>query len=212
MRIARLIIAVASVATATVYAVLAALMAVIASSTALAAETPSITIDLAHGTPREQLTKQTLEQVLASYDLKRYTFTRKLIIEQGATNHAFPTLTLNAAFASSPDLLLSSFLHEQLHWHLRNRDQQQRAAIGELRSLYPKVPVGLPASAESAYSTYGHLVDCYLEILADREVIGFERTDALLRAKPWYTWIYSTVLADEKLIGGVVARHQLLVP
>jgi hypothetical protein len=190
----------------------AALIAVMASSTALAAETPSITIELAHGTPREQLARQTLEQVLASYDLKKYTFTRKVIVEEGATNHAFPTLTLNAAFASSPDLLLSSFLHEQLHWHLRRNDAQQRAAIVELRGLYPRVPVGLPASAENAYSTYGHLVDCYLEILADREVMGSERTDALIRAKPWYTWIYSTVLADEKLIGRVVARHQLLVP
>jgi hypothetical protein len=192
---------------------LAALIAIVlAAPTVLAVDTPSITIELAHGTPREQLAKQTLEQVLASYDLKKYTFTRKVIIEQGATNHAFPTLTLNAGFASSPDLLLSSFIHEQLHWHLRNRDSQQRAAVGELRSLYPKIPVGLPASAESAYSTYAHLVDCYLEIVADREILGVERTDALIRAKPWYTWIYKTVLTDEKLIAGVVDRHQLRVP
>jgi hypothetical protein len=190
----------------------ATLIAVVASSTALSVDTQSISIELAHSTPREQLTKQTLEQVLASHDLKKYTFTRKIVIEQGATNHAFPTLTLNAFFASSPDMLLSSFLHEQLHWHLRKNDAQQRAAIAELRSLYPRVPVGLPAGADSAYSTYGHLVDCYLEILADREVIGPERTDAVIRAKPWYTWIYSTVLADEKLVGGVVTRHQLLVP
>jgi hypothetical protein len=40
------------------------------------------------------------------------------------------------------------------------------------------VPVGLPQSAESEYSTYGHLVDCYLEILADRELLGAERTAA----------------------------------
>jgi len=190
----------------------AMLIAVVASSTALSVDTPSITIELAKSTPREQLAKQTLEQVLASYDLKKYTFTRKVIIEQGAINHAFPTLTLNAGFAASPDQMLSTFIHEQLHWHLRNRDSQQRAAVGELRSLYPRVPVGLPAAAETAYSTYGHLVDCYLEIVADRELLGVERTDALIRAKPWYTWIYGTVLSDEKLIAGVVDRHQLRVP
>jgi len=190
----------------------ATLIAVAASSMALSADTPSITIELAKNTPREQLAKQTLEQVLASYDLKKYTFTRKVIIEQGAINHAFPTLTLNAGFAASPDQMLSTFIHEQLHWHLRNRDSQQRAAVGELRSLYPRVPVGLPAAAETAYSTYGHLVDCYLEIVADRELLGVERTDALIRAKPWYTWIYQTVLTDEKLIAGVVDRHQLRVP
>src|SRR5215470_14982888 len=81
-----------------------------------AADAPSITIELAKNTPREQLAKATLEQVLASYDLKKYTFTRKVVIEQGAINHAFPTLTLNPGFAESPDQLLSTFLHEQLHW------------------------------------------------------------------------------------------------
>ena len=177
-----------------------------------APDTPRIAIDLARDTPRERLAKQTLEQVLASHDLTRYTFTRKVVIEQGAINHAFPILTLNPYFASSPDELLSTYIHEQLHWHLRNRAQQQQAAIAELRRLYPRVPVGLPASAENEYSTYGHLVDCYLEILADRELLGAARTAVVIRGKPWYTWIYATVLADEGQIAGVVDRHQLRVP
>ena len=171
-----------------------------------------ITIDLARGTPREQLAKQTLEQVLASHDLRKYTFTRRVVIEQGAVNHAFPVLTLNPYFASSPDELLSTYIHEQLHWHLRDRAAEQQAAIAELRRMYPHVPVGLPASAENEYSTYGHLVDCYLEILADRELLGPERTDVVIHGKPWYTWIYTTVLADEKQIAGVVDRHRLRVP
>jgi hypothetical protein len=180
--------------------------------TVLAVDTPPVTIELAHNSPREQLAKQTLEQLLASYNLKKYTFTRKVIIEQGAINHAFPTLTLNAGFAESPDQMLSTFVHEQLHWHLRNRDAQQRAAVAELRNHYPRVPVGLPAAAENEYSTYGHLVDCYLEIVADRELLGPERTDAVIRSKPWYTWIYQTVLNDEKVIAAIVDRHQLRVP
>jgi len=181
-------------------------------SLALRSDSPRIEIDLARGTPREQLAKQTLEQVLASHDLRKYTFTRKVVFEQGATNHAFPILTLNPYFASSPDELLSSYIHEQLHWHLRNLAAQQQAAIAELRRLYPRVPVGLPASAENEYSTYGHLVNCYLEILADRELLGAERTAIVIHNKPWYTWIYTTVLTDEKQIAGVVNRHQLRVP
>ena len=85
---------------------LALLVVVVSAAALVAADTPSIVIELAHNAPREQLAKQTLEQVLASYDLKKYTFTRKVIIEQGAINHAFPTLTLNAGFAASPDQLL----------------------------------------------------------------------------------------------------------
>lgn len=176
------------------------------------AASPAITIRLARGTPREQLTKQTLEQVVASHDLGKYTFTREVVIEQGVVNHAFPVLTLNASFASSPDELLSTYIHEQLHWHLRNHAAQQQAAVMELRRLYPRVPVGLPESAENEFSTYGHLVDCYLEILADRELLGAERTAAVIRSKPWYTWIYTTVLADEQQIAGVVGRHRLRVP
>jgi len=174
-------------------------------------DSPRITIDLARGTPREQLAKQTLEQVLASHDLRKYTFTRKVVIEQGAVNHAFPVLTLNAYFASSSDELLSTYIHEQLHWHLRNRADEMQAAIAELRQLHPRVPVGLPASAENEYSTYAHLVDCYLEILADRELLGPERTAIVIQRKPWYTWIYTTVLADEQQIADVVNRHKLRV-
>jgi hypothetical protein len=70
----------------------------------------------------------------------------------------------------------------------------------------------LPASAENEYSTYGHLVDCYLEILADRQLLGPERAAVVVRNKPWYTWIYATILADERRIAEVVDRHQLRVP
>jgi hypothetical protein len=176
-----------------------------------ATETPAVKIELAHGTEREQKARETLEQVLATYDLKKYTFTRRVLIEEGALNHAFPVLTLNARFATSPDELLSSFLHEQLHWHLRDHSSQQQAAVTELRRWYPTAPVGLPEGAESSFSTYGHLVDCYLEMLADREFIGRERTLAVVEHKRHYTWIYATVVRDEKRIADLVDRHGLRV-
>ena len=169
----------------------------------------SVSIQLAHHTSREMQTAQTLKQVLSKYDLSKYIFTREVVIEERAMNHAFPVLTLNARFADSPDELLSSFVHEQLHWYLRDHDFQQKAAIAELRRMYPNAPVGLPEGADTAYSTYGHLVDCYLEIQADRELIGRERTDEVIKNKPWYTWIYKTILRDEDKIRGVVQQHNL---
>jgi hypothetical protein len=175
------------------------------------AAAPSIRIDLANGTPREQKTKAQLEQLLASYDLSKYTFTRHVVIEERAINHAFPVLTLNARFADSPDELLSSYVHEQLHWHLRDHRPQQQQAIADLRRMYPDAPVGLPDGAESASSTYGHLVDCYLEMLADRQLIGAERTAAVMASKGHYIWIYKTVRQDESRIAAIVARHRLTV-
>lgn len=175
------------------------------------AQVPAVTIDLARGTEREHATKRTLDQVLATYDLKKYTFTRRVVIEEGAVNHALPVLTLNVRFASSPDELLSSYIHEQLHWHLRDRSLEQRAAIAELRRLYPGAPVGVPRGAETAYSTYGHLVTCYLEILADRELLGPQRTQAVIQNKRHYVWVYATVLRDEMEIAKLVDRHRLRV-
>jgi len=176
-----------------------------------AADARAVKIDLAHGTPREEQTKATLEQVLASYDLKKYTFTRHVVIEERAINHAFPVLTLNVRFALSPDELLSSYIHEQLHWHLRDRLPQTQEAIAEFRLMYPNAPVSMPEGADGAYSTYGHLADCYLEILADRQLIGPERTLAVVNNKGHYTWIYGTVLKDEERIAAVVNRHRLRV-
>src|SRR6478736_3339486 len=137
---------------------------------------PTMKITLKHGTEREARTKAQLEQVIADYDLSKYTFTRRVVIEEQAINHAFPVLTLNARFADASDDLLSSYVHEQLHWHLRDRVAQQQAAFAELRRMYPNAPVGLPDGADTLFSTYGHLVDCYLEIQADRRLMGAERT------------------------------------
>jgi hypothetical protein len=173
-------------------------------------QTPFVKIDLAHNSERERMTKETLEQVLATYDLKKYTLTRRVVIEEGAINHAMPVLTLNARFASSPDELLSSYIHEQLHWHTQGgQSPQQQAAVAELRQLYPRAPVGLPEGAENAFSTYGHLVVCYLEMIADRELLGPDRAAAVIAHKDHYTWIYATVLRDEKRLAAVVDRHRL---
>ena len=150
-----------------------------------------------------------VKKVVSSYDLTKYTYTREVVIEERAMNHAFPVLTLNARFADSSDELLSSYIHEQLHWYLREHDGQQKAAIADLRQIYPNAPVGLPEGAENAYSTYGHLVDCYLEIEADRQLIGPERTMTVIKDKGHYTWIYSTILRDEDKVRGVVQQHNL---
>jgi hypothetical protein len=174
--------------------------------------TDSIDVETQNGNARELQAKAELEDILKKYDLSKYTFTRKVIFEQQAMNHAFPVLTMNPRFVGSDDQMLSTFLHEQLHWWLRDHPNQMRDAVRQLRQLYPRVPVGLPQAAETEYSTYGHLIDCYLEVQADRELIGERRTAEVIRNKPWYTWIYQTILRDEPRIAAIVARERLNVP
>jgi len=170
-----------------------------------------VSIRTAHHGPREVQTAEQLKKLIGTYDLSKYTFTREVVIDRGAMNHAFPELTLNARWADAPDDLLSSYIHEQLHWYLRDHDAQQKSAIDELRRMYPNAPVGLPEGAESAYSTYGHLVDCYLEIEADRQLIGPDRTMIAVTNKGHYTWIYDTIFRDEPKIAALVDEHQLRI-
>jgi len=192
------------------FAIAAGCVLVIASTLVFAAD--SMKIDTSYNSDRERRTKAELEKIVASYDLNKYVFTRKVVIEEKAMNHAFPTLTLNVRFLHSDDELLSSFLHEQLHWYLRGHSRQMEDAVGQLKRFYPHVPVGLSEGADTEYSTYGHLVDCYLEIQADRALIGRERTDAVIRKKPWYLWIYKTEIDDEPRIAAVVKAQRLDIP
>jgi hypothetical protein len=177
------------------------------SAAAFAAE--SIAIQTKNATDHERQLRNELEKVIAANDLTKYTFTRTVIVEERAMNHAFPVLTLNTHFLGSDDELLSSFLHEQLHWYLALRPAQMRDAVAQLRRFYPRVPIGLPEGADTEYSTYGHLVDCYLEIQADRQIIGEERTKKVIKNKPWYLWIYKTVTDDELRIAAIVNGEHL---
>jgi hypothetical protein len=163
-------------------------IAVIVAGAAFAAG--PISIKVFGNTPRETQTTQRLRQLLVSYDLSKYTFTRTVMIEEDATDHAFPALTLNTGFAKSPDELLSALMHEQLHWFLQEHRTQTEDAIKLLRRFYPRVPVGETEGAPTIYSTYVDLIVCYLEIQADRHVIGEARTLALVRSKSRFPWIY----------------------
>jgi len=169
----------------------------------------STKINVTVSTSRERETKARLEHLIDSYNLEKYTFTHDVVIEERAINHAFPVLTLNVRFADSSDELLSSYVHEQLHWYLREHKMQTEDAIAQLRRVYPRVPVGGTEGAETLYSTYGHLIDCYLEIEADRQLIGEQRTMAVIQDKGHYTWIYKTDLEDEARIAAIVKGEHL---
>jgi hypothetical protein len=168
-----------------------------------------IEIQTRHRSARELQEKVELEQLLKKYDVSKYTFTHTVVIEERAMNHAFPVLTLNVHFLGSDDELLSSFLHEQFHWYLAQHRLAMEDAVRRLKEMYPHAPVGLPEGADTEYSTYGHLIDCYLEIQADRTLIGSDRTAQVIKNKPWYTWIYRTILRDEDRIAALVKEERL---
>jgi hypothetical protein len=171
----------------------------------------SISIDLKNGTDAEQKTKEQLQRLIASYDLSRYTYTRQILIDEKAIPHSHPVLTLHTRHLDSDDALLSAYVHEQLHWFLAAHQKQTDAAESRLRKIYPKVPVGYPDGAQDEESTYLHLIDCYLEMEADRQLLGNVRTTEVMKywAGDHYRWIYKTVMEDESKIGAIVAQQHL---
>ena len=180
---------------------------------ALPAAGARVTIELKHGSETERETKEQLERLLASYDLKRYTFTHAVIIEDKVIPHSHPVLTLSTRYIGEDDRLLSVYVHEQLHWYLVEHHRQTEAAKADLRRMYPKVPVGPPDGAMDEESTYLHLVDCYLEMQADRKLMGDKRAAAVMEflSGDHYRWVYATILRDEQAIGAVLAKHGLLL-
>ena len=171
----------------------------------------SIEIKLRNDTESERQTKTQLERLLNSYDLSKYTFTRQVVIDEHSIPHSHPVLTLHTRHLKSDDQLLSTYVHEQLHWYLAAHDNQTRAAEAELRKLYPKVPVGYPDGAQDEESTYLHLIDCYLEMQADRRLMGQQRAADVMKfwAGDHYRWVYKTVVQDETQIAEIVKREAL---
>jgi hypothetical protein len=170
-----------------------------------------IKIELKHDTVRERQTKAQLERLLAAYDFEKYTFTHDVIVDEKAIPHSHPVLTLHTRHLDSDDELLSTYVHEQIHWYLDSHLPQTEAAEAELRKIYPKVPVGAPDGARDEESTYLHRIDCYLEMQADRSLIGRERASRVMNfwAGDHYRWIYKTVIQDEGAIRRVIQQEIL---
>jgi hypothetical protein len=176
---------------------------------------PPIEIHLGHDSGGERKTKQQLEALLQAHDLSRYIVTRELMIDETVyPPHSDPVLTLNTRFLGRDALLLSTFVHEQLHWVMDQHRQDYREAIRELRERFPDAPVERPEGAGDRWSTYMHLPVCYLEIEADRQILGKEEAAKVLdfMVGDHYTWIYRQVRDRGPEIRAILERHSLILP
>jgi hypothetical protein len=171
-----------------------------------------ISISLAHGTSAEQQTKEQLERLLKSYDLSKWIFTRSIIIDEKAIPHSHPTLTLHTRHLKDDELLLSTFVHEQAHWFVTQKDKDSEATVKELRALFPAIPVGYPEGSNDERGNYVHLLVIYLEYRADRELLGELKARQVMDfwAKDHYTWIYKTVLERPREIGNIALKYKLI--
>lgn len=194
---------------------LSILWLVLMSCVALSQTAPAqVEINLKHNDQREQQSKQQLERLFSVYDLSPWSYTRKIIIDSDFNTipHSHPVLTLHTRHLKDDELLLSTFVHEQLHWYLSQKREGTEAAVKELRSVFPKVPVGFPEGGDSEESSYEHLLVCYLEYVTDKQLLGELKTKQVMEfwASDHYTWIYRTVLEQGGKINAVVRRQKLM--
>lgn len=174
-----------------------------------------VEIRLKNNVAREQQTKLQLERLLANYDLSRWMFTRTILIESDVIPHSHPVLTLSTRHLKDDELLLSTFVHEQLHWFLVQRDKDTESALKEVRAMFPKVPVGgAEGGARDMQSTYLHLLVCSLEYMAVRELLGELRTKQVMEfwSGDHYNWIYKTVLERNRDIAKILFKYNLTPP
>jgi hypothetical protein len=173
----------------------------------------NLEITLKQGTPDEARTRDQLRRLLATYDVLPWIYTTSIVIDERAIPFSHPVLTLHTRHAKDDELLLSSFVHEEFHWFLADRREPTELAIADLRKLFPTVPAGGTAGARDEYSTYLHLLVCYLEQQADLRVLGELKTKQVMDfwATDHYTWIYQTVIGRSREIGQIM-RERKLVP
>jgi len=172
-----------------------------------------VRIDLAHGTDVESATREQLVRLIDRYDLSPWEFTDRVVIDGTGIPHSHPVLTLHTRHRDDDTLLLSTYLHEQLHWFGSSRpDTTIELAIAELKRRYPNPPVGFPHGADSELSAYIHYLVCRLEYLALRDVVGLEEANRAIEF--WhgdhYTSIYRTIIDDGDTIDRILREHDLL--
>jgi hypothetical protein len=147
------------------------------------------------------------------HDLARFEYTRHVRIVPAGPTYSHPILTLGTRFTETEDLLLSTYLHEQMHWYLwllGGPDHDPVAPFfDELVRRYPQAPIWLPEGARSYEQTYMHLVVCWLEVEAAAELIGRTRANRVADTTWGYRWIYRTVIADRDPLGALFAEHGL---
>src|SRR5262245_64114018 len=175
------------------------------------AQTAGVEIELSHNTPGEQSEAERLRHLLGRFDVTPWLFTRRVLIDEKAIPHSHPVLTVGYGDHGDDNLLLSNFVHEQLHWWFAAHQQQTNAAMSELRERFPHLPVGAPDGAADEQSSYLHLLVIYLEYQADKSLLGDKQAADVMTF--WkgdhYRALYKTVLESEDVVGRVVTSHGL---
>jgi hypothetical protein len=164
-------------------------------------------IGLAHDSEAEAQMAAELRALFRAYDLEPWILTRRVLVDEEQIPHSHPVLTIHTRHIGDELPLLSTFVHEQLHW-LEEEPwlDDFSAAMEEFRKLFPSVPSAEEGGARDAQSTWRHLLVCDMEYQALAALVGEEKARATLEGMTHYPWIYDKVLQDPR-VREVALRH-----
>jgi hypothetical protein len=171
-----------------------------------------IRISTSHKTERELATKNALDALLSQYDVSKWTLLKDIVIEEGATPHCCP-IVLSTAYLSYDYQNLSCFIHEQLEQFFLTKRSQLNQAIAELRTIYPQVPTDSTGvqSDRTVDGTYKHLILCFNEFSAIKNLVNEETARLTIERKGHYLWVYKTVLKDTEKISTIAQKYDLII-
>jgi len=173
----------------------------------------TLDIQLKNGDAREEQTKQQVLKLISTYDLKKWIFTDKIIIESGfnVIPHSHPVLTLSIRHLKDDDLLLATFVHEQLHWFI-DTHAAKKEVYEQLKVLYPNPMVQFPDGSGNETGTYYHILVCHLEYRALKQLLGELKAFQVITfwQQDHYKWIYKTVLQDQRQLDELVRKYGIV--
>lgn len=157
-------------------------------------------IGLADGSESEALMAKELRDLIRTHNVRPWILTRKILIDAQQIPHSHPVLTIHTRHIGEERELLSTFIHEQLHW-LEDEpwlDNFQAAMTG-FEKLFPVVPSSAEGGARDRKSTYRHLLVCDMELQALTTLVGKTAARETLAQMTHYEWIYDKVLTDPRV-------------
>ena len=156
-------------------------------------------VQLEHETSAEARMQEELEAMLVAYDLDPWIMTREVVIDERSIPHSHPVLTIHTRHLGDEMHLLTTFVHEQLHWLEDARPDEWRAAMADFQEAFPQVPPTDQGGARDDESTYRHLLVCDMELQAMEALVGEDRAREVLAEITHYEWIYERVLGDDRV-------------
>ena len=158
------------------------------------------------------LAHEQLKKLIYKYDLSSFLYTKHIILDSKARSISHPILTVNTKYAAYPPILLSNFLHEELHWWMKQNQEKVQVALPDLKKAFKNSP--MIKGAKDPDSTYRHLIICWMEYMAVLKYMGEDVAKAnlqhFIQVDRRFPWIYTHVLKDSQQIWDIVGKHKFI--